>query len=148
MCVCARMRRFFSVLLSVLPHTEPVSSLVTPLLALPVKITVKSTTEIFFPPRSPIKDVDFIKIENILTINTELFKVVSLILFSPPFFLRLCQLVLCGMDFLRLDMMRTKDSGEILSTILIPMWCETFFVVDCHYSHNTFFSSCLLWIPF
>ena len=142
------MRRFFSVLLSMLPHTEPGSSLVTPLLALPVKITVKSTRDFHPPPRSPIEDVDFIKIDNILTINIELFKVVSLILFSPPLFLRLCRLVLCGMDFLRLDMVRTKDSGEILSATLTPMWRETVFLVGCHCSHDTFFSSCLLWTHF
>ena len=123
MCICARMRRFFSVLLSMLPHTEPVSSLGTPLLALLWKSQWNLQQRFPPTPRSTIGDVDFIKIENILSINTELFKVVSLILFSPPLFLRLCQLVLCRMDFLRLDMMRTKDSGEILSTTLIPMWC-------------------------
>lgn len=39
------------------------------------------------------------KVGSILTINTKLCQVVSLILFIPPLFLSHCQLVLCRMDF-------------------------------------------------
>lgn len=47
---------------------------------------MKSTTEMFFPPDPRLEVWIFIKIESILTINTKLFQVVSLLLLLFIFF--------------------------------------------------------------